>query len=64
MATPLEEGSTTRGRGRPRRQEADAAAALWNDEDVRMLFALRYNTMTARFDDDMATFFSYPCRLL
>ncbi|KAG3099011.1 hypothetical protein PI124_g17616 [Phytophthora idaei] len=50
MATPHEEGSTTRGRGRPRREETDAAAASWNDEVVPMLFELRYNTMVARFD--------------
>ncbi|KAG2764643.1 hypothetical protein PC129_g3853 [Phytophthora cactorum] len=50
MATLDEEGSTTSGRGRPRRQEADAATASWNDEDVGMLFELRYNNMAACFD--------------
>ncbi|OWZ14734.1 hypothetical protein PHMEG_00011742 [Phytophthora megakarya] len=41
---------TTRDRGRPRNQDVDSAVASWNDEDVRVLFGLRYKTMFARFE--------------
>ncbi|ETN19544.1 hypothetical protein PPTG_04826 [Phytophthora nicotianae INRA-310] len=49
MASPPSTRAT-RGRGRPRNQDVDAVAASWNDEDVRVLFELRYKTMATRFE--------------
>ncbi|ETN24640.1 hypothetical protein PPTG_00871 [Phytophthora nicotianae INRA-310] len=49
MASPPSTRAT-RGRGRPRNQDVDSVAASWNDEDVRVLFELRYKTMAAWFE--------------
>ncbi|KAF4033656.1 hypothetical protein GN244_ATG14479 [Phytophthora infestans] len=49
MASPPS-ARTTRGRGRPQNQDVDSVAASWNDEDVGVLFELRYLTTAARFE--------------